>query len=117
MLFARITYVMFRSRTAAFCVLVAHPITSLAVRACVYLRCTEHEPALLPCRKNVNPHFCVPNAVYIQQKFKKSSYFRGDLLNEKLIVKTGPDRQPMVIALDATAEHDGRYSDGSQSTF
>jgi hypothetical protein len=50
-------------------------------------------------------------------EFKKSNYFRGDLLNKKLIVKTRPDGQPMTIVLDVTAEHDGRYSDGSQSIF
>ena len=35
----------------------------------------------------------------------------------KLNIKTRPDAQPMATVDAVTAEHDGRYSEGSQSKF
>ena len=36
---------------------------------------------------------------------------------KNLIINTRPDEQPITIDDAATAEHDGRYSDGSHSIF
>ena len=42
---------------------------------------------------------------------------KGDFWGKNPIIKTRPDGQPTMMSHAATAEHDGRYSDGSQSTF
>ena len=48
----------------------------------------------------------------------KLYYFTtGDTVGEKEIMRTLPDGQPIATVDCDTAEHEGRYSEGSQSTF